>query len=134
MTDRILIDTPKEATDRSFGTVMTIAFLVLAVLFRSHLIPVIIFGAISLLCLALTVIKPEWLGGSRKIWLGFGAFLHKIISPLILFAIYVTMIVPIGLLMQIFRDPLNRKGKKFSDSYWKTIDENDHAPDMRRQF
>ncbi len=55
----------------------------------------------------------------NKIWNNLGILLNKIISPLVMFLIFMITFFPIGLIFKIFRiDILNKKIDKESPSYW----------------
>ena len=69
-------------------------------------------------------------------WFKLGLFLHKVISPIILFFVYFISIIFVGLLMKIFgNDPLEKKFNKNNKSYWirrKKSKENEF--DLDKQF
>ncbi len=51
-------------------------------------------------------------------WMRFGLLMSKVITPLILSAIYFLLITPLGFFMRVFaKDPLNRKILAAADSY-----------------
>ena len=65
-------------------------------------------------------------------WMGLGVSMGKVTSPIILAALFLTMFVPIGLLLRLIRrDPLQRTLDKAAPSYWE-----DYAQpaDNRRYF
>ena len=61
-----------------------------------------------------TLLKPL-----NIIWFKFGLFLHKIINPLVMGMLFLTTIIPIGLIMRIVGyDPLKKDFDKKSITYW----------------
>lgn len=55
----------------------------------------------------------------NRLWFKFGLLLHKIVSPVILFLLYVVAIVPAGLIMKAMgKDPLRLTMDRGADTYW----------------
>jgi len=53
------------------------------------------------------------------VWMGFGLTLGLVTSPVIMFALYAVLIVPVGLFFKLTgRDLMRRKLDAKSDSYW----------------
>jgi hypothetical protein len=66
-----------------------------------------------------TVIAPGLLTPFNRTWMHFGLFLHKIVNPLVMGAIFFCVITPAGILMRIMgRDPLKRKYDRNEKTYW----------------
>lgn len=88
---------------------------------------------VSLVFLFLGLIKSKSLIPLLNLWLKFGLLLSKIISPVIIFLLYLLVVVPIGICMQLLKkDYLNLKINKNLDSYWEHRDE--FKSSMRNQF
>ncbi len=127
------MDEVKLGSNRSFGIVFFIVFLIIATY------PLINQGEIriwslllSLLFLALGLLNTKILTPLNKIWFEFGLFLGKIISPLVMGIIFFLVVTPIGVLMKILnKDLLNLKYHK-KKSYW--IEKNDPKSKMKNQF
>ena len=127
------MDDIKISSNRSFGIVFFIVFLIIATY------PLINQGEIriwslllSLLFLALGLLNTKILTPLNKIWFEFGLFLGKIISPLVMGIIFFLVVTPIGVLMKILnKDLLNLKYHK-KKSYW--IEKNDPKSKMKNQF
>ena len=127
------MDDIKVSSNRSFGIVFFIVFLLIA------LYP-LIFGAeirlwsliISFIFLILGIIKSKILTPLNKIWFKFGIFFGKIISPFIMGIIFFLVVTPIGFIMRILgKDVLNLKFNK-NKSYW--IAKNGPKSKMKNQF
>lgn len=92
--------------------------------------------AAAVLFLLLALIAPRLLRPLNRLWMRFGALLNRIVSPLILGAMYFLLITPIALLFKIRgRDVLKRNFDKRASSYW--TDRSPPGPEGRtfpRQF
>ncbi len=89
--------------------------------------------AAVLLAVALTV--PRVLAPARRAWLNLGRLLGHVANPVLLGAVYVAVIIPVGGLMRLFRrDALARRRAPRAESYWvpgaKTLD----AENLKEQF
>ena len=127
------MDEIKISSNRSFGIVFFIVFLLIAtypLLNNDH---VRIWSLIiSIVFLILGLLNSKILFPLNKIWFKFGILLGKIISPLIMGLIFFVVVTPIGLLMRLFnKDLLNLKFNK-SKSYW--IEKSEPKSKMKNQF
>ena len=69
--------------------------------------------------LLITLVKPNLLAPLNRLWFKFGMLLAKIINPIVMFLIYVTTMVPIGLLLRLSgKDLLSLKLDSDENSYW----------------
>ena len=127
------MDDIKISSNRSFGIVFFIVFLLIA------LYPIIIGQnvrlwslAISLVFLVLGIANSPILTLFNKLWFKFGILLGKFISPLIMGMIFFFVVTPIGLIMRAFgKDLLNLKYNK-DKSYW--IKKSGPKSKMKNQF
>ena len=127
------MDDIKIGSNRSFGIVFFIVFLLIAIY------PLINQGEmrvwsllISLLFLILGIINSKILTPLNKVWFKFGVFLGKIISPIVMGVIFFLVVTPIAFLMRMLKkDLLNLKFNKNS-SYW--IEKTDPKSTMKNQF
>tara|TARA_B100000676_G_C17891921_1_gene739664 strand:- start:9 stop:377 length:369 start_codon:yes stop_codon:yes gene_type:complete len=107
------------STNKSFGIVFFIVFLILAVypLINGKSINVSLL-VISLIFLVLGLINSKLLTPLNKIWFKFGILLGKIISPIIMGMIFFLLVTPIGIIMRLLKkDVLNLKLNN-NRSYW----------------
>lgn len=76
--------------------------------------PWIVFGALSLMALAVPImLQPVY-----RMWMRFGLMMSKITTPIIMGAVFYLIITPTGLVMKVFsRDPLRRKLVDKESSY-----------------
>jgi hypothetical protein len=127
------MDDIKISSNRSFGIVFFVVFLLIA------LYPIINEGElriwsliISINFLILGLLNSKILAPLNKIWFKFGIFLGKIVSPLVMGIIFFLVVTPIGLIMRLLgKDVLNLRYNK-SKSYW--IEKNGPKSRMKNQF
>ena len=127
------MDDIKISSNRSFGIVFFVVFLILA------LYPFISGGdiriwslIISLIFLVLGILNSRILSPLNKLWFKLGIFLGKIISPIIMGTIFFLVVTPIGILMRLLgKDLLNLKFNN-NNSYW--IKKEDSKSKMKNQF
>ena len=73
---------------------------------------------IAALFALVTVLSPAWLLPLNKLWFKLGLLLGRIVSPIVLSAIFFLLITPVALLRRAFgRDELKMR-KRAVDSYW----------------
>ena len=127
------MDDVKIGSNRSFGIVFFIVFLLIAIY------PLINGGELRLWSLIISIfffvlglINSKILNPLNKLWFKVGIFLGKIISPLVMGIIFFLVVTPIGILMRILnKDLLNLKFNK-KKSYW--IEKNEPKSKMKNQF
>lgn len=111
---------PEGGSDRAFGIVFAVVFAVIAAW------PVLKDGPMRLwaagvsggfLVLALAI--PKVLAPLNRLWMAFGLLLARVVSPVMLFVVYVIAVVPTGLVMRLRgKDPLHRRFDPAAESYW----------------
>ena len=127
------MDDIKISSNRSFGIVFFVVFLLIA------LYPLIYNGEIriwsliiSLIFLVLGLINSRILNPLNKLWFKFGILLGKIVSPIIMGIIFFLVVTPIGFIMRILgKDLLNLKFNA-NKSYW--IEKTGPKSKMKNQF
>ena len=127
------MDDIKISSNRSFGIVFFIVFLLIALYPLTNNEEIRIWSSIiSLIFLVLGLLNSKILTPLNKLWFKFGILLSKIISPLIMGIIFFLVVTPIGLLMRILgKDLLNLKYNN-NKSYW--VEKNGPKSRMRNQF
>ena len=127
------MDDIKISSNRSFGILFFILFLIIA------LYPLINNEdlrtwslLISLVFLILGIINSRILTPLHILWIKFGIFLGKIVSPLIIGLIFFLVVTPIGFIMRAMgKDLLNLKFNK-NKTYW--IEKKGPKSKMKNQF
>jgi len=127
------MDDIKIGSNRSFGIVFFIVFLLIAIYPLINQGEIRVWSVlISLLFLILGIINSKILTPLNKAWFKFGIFLGKIISPIVMGIIFFLVVTPIAFLMRILKkDLLNLKYNKNS-SYW--VEKTDPKSTMKNQF
>ena len=127
------MDDVKISSNRSFGIVFFIVFLIIALYPLTYSDEIRIWSAIiSLIFLALGLFNSKILTPLNKLWFKFGIFLGKIISPIIMGIIFFLVVTPIGLLMRLLgKDLINLKYNN-NKSYW--IEKKGPKSKMKNQF
>ena len=127
------MDDIKISSNRSFGIVFFVVFLLIALYPLTYSEELRIWSVIiSLIFMVLGLINSKILTPLNKLWFRFGIFLGKIISPVIMGIIFFLVVTPIGLVMRLLgKDLLNLRYNK-NKSYW--IEKNDPKSKMKNQF
>ena len=106
----------KLPSNKSFGLTFSIIFFIfflINIFYFYSLQNSILLLSFSLFLLVISLYKPNIFYLLNKLWMNFGFVLFKIINPFILLIVYVVSIIPIGLIMKLFRyNPLKIKPKK----------------------
>ena len=110
----------ERGTNKSFGIVFSIVFLVVALYPLIHSEKINIWAlVIAAVFLIITLIRPASLTLLNILWTKFGYMLGGIMAPIVMFIVYFLTVVPTGLIMKLFRkDLLSQKINKKVDSYW----------------
>ena len=88
---------------------------------------------LSFIFLILGILESKVLMPLYKAWMLIGKYVGKIISPIVIFLIYFTVILFTNILLKIFRkDILALKFDNSKDSYW--VKRHDFKIDMDNQF
>lgn len=125
---------PEKPSEKSFGIVFSIVFLIVALypLIFSYSIHIWALG-ISILCLILAFLAPKMLTLPNKLWFKFGLLLGSIVAPIFLALVYFLTVVPTGLFMRLLgKDLLKQKLDANTNSYW--IKRSESIGSMKNQF
>lgn len=127
-----VVDPPSE---RSTGLVFTAVAAIVAIIFRSDTVILIIAASFTMILFAASLLKPAILKPLNIIWFKFGLVLHRIVNPIVMLAMFAVAIVPAGLLMRIWRDPLRSRPAKDGLTYWIRRDSSElRTGSMKNQF
>lgn len=128
---------PEGSSDRSFGLVFAIFFLLVALqpMLYDHdprrwaLVLSAAFGVVALA-------MPFILAPANRIWAKFGLLLHAIVSPVALGILFYGVVTPTGMLMRLLgKDSLCLRFDPSAQTYW--IVRTPPGPDaesLKRQF
>ena len=123
----------KIGTNRSFGIVFFIVFLIISIwpLLSSNEIRIWSL-IISIIFLILGIVDSKILTPLNKLWFKFGIFLGNIISPIVMGIIYFVVATPIAFLLRVFKKDVLSLKKTKKNSYWKIKDK--YSTSMKNQF
>ena len=127
------MDDIKISSNRNFGIVFFIVFLLVAVypILKGNDLRIWSL-LISFAFLILGLINSKLLTPLNKLWFKFGLLLGKIITPLIMGFIFFIVVTPIGILMRLLgKDLLNLKYNE-KKTYW--IEKTGPKSKMKNQF
>jgi ABC-type Fe3+ transport system permease subunit len=122
------------STEKSFGVVFSIVFLLVALhpLINSEEIHLWAI-TVSVIFLFLAYVIPNVLSIPNRLWFKFGMLLSSIISPIVMGLVYITTVLPTGLIMRLLgKDLLRQKLDKKAQTYW--IERSGPIGSMKNQF
>ena len=127
------MDDVKIGSNRSFGIVFFVVFLIIATYPLINGDELKLWSLIiSIVFLFLGLINSKILNPLNKLWFKFGIFLGKIISPLVMCIIFFLVVTPIGLLMRLLNKDLLNLRFNNNGSYW--IEKTESKSKMKNQF
>ena len=123
----------KIGSNRSFGIVFSIVFLIIA------LYPLLNSDGIRIWSIILSstffifgVLNSNILSPLNRIWFKFGIILGRIVSPIVMGLVFFLVVTPTSLILRLFKkDNLNLK-KNDNTTYW--IEKSDKKSNMKNQF
>lgn len=127
----------KMGSERSFGIVFAIVFLLIA------LFPLLGDGGVRLWSAGvaavfggLAFLAPELLAPLNTLWFKFGMLLSKIMSPIVMGILFFVTVTPTGLIMRARgKDLLRQKLDPDAETYWIEVDPEQAAlTSMKKQF
>ena len=123
----------KGSSNRSFGIVFFIFFLIIAVYPMFFDKELRIWSLLlSLIFLILGLAKSRILTPLNLLWFKFGILLGRIVSPVVMGLVFFLVVTPTGLIMRALKKDLLNLKKKNSNTYW--IKKDQVKTDMKNQF
>jgi len=123
----------KIGSNRSFGLVFSIVFLIIALypLLNDDSVKIWLI-ILSLIFFILGLLNSNILYPLNRIWFKFGIILGGIVSPIVMGLVFFFVVTPISLILRLLKkDTLNLK-KNDSMTYW--IKKLDKKSKMKNQF
>lgn len=127
----------RSSSDRGFGLVFAAVFAIIG------LWPVLDLAGVRWWALAIAagfaataLLRPSLLAPLNRVWTAFGLLLHRIVNPLVMGVIFVTTIIPIGLVLRLRgHDPLRLRRDPAANTYWIVREPPGPTPEtMKNQF
>jgi Saxitoxin biosynthesis operon protein SxtJ len=126
----------KTASSRSFGFLLAAVLLIVAMLsYWAHGHAYVYWGTAGAMLLVLALVMPRVLAPLKRLWLKLGRFLHVVVSPLILTAVYALVFIPVGAIIRLFgKDLLCLKPDPSATSYWIARTSSSTPESLKDQF
>ena len=124
----------QQSSEKSFGVVFSIVFLIVALypLINSESLRIWAL-VVSIIFFLLAFLVPKILVLPNKLWFKFGLLIGSIVAPIVLTLIYFVTVLPTGLIMRLLgKDLLKPKLDKNAKSYW--IERKEPMGSMKNQF
>ncbi|MEA3195200.1 MAG: hypothetical protein QOD26_3533 [Betaproteobacteria bacterium] len=100
-------------SDRKFGWTFAAIFLLIGAVSYPWMIP--LAGVIAII----TLTRAEWLSPAKRAWMKLGEILNKVVSPIVMGAIFFLIFAPVGIVMRLAgRDALSMRLDKTLPTYW----------------
>ena len=124
----------EQSSEKSFGVVFSIVFLIVA------LYPLITSAGLRIWALVVSIIlfllaflAPKILVLPNKLWFKFGLLIGSIVAPIVMAFVYFVTVLPTGLIMRLLgKDLLKQKLDKNAKSYW--VKRSEPMGSMKNQF
>jgi hypothetical protein len=121
---------PALPSNRSFGWTFAGIFLVVG---AYATLPWLL--ALAALTAAITAVREQWLTPLNRAWMKFGELLGRVVSPIVLGAIFFVVFTPVALVMRLAgRDAMKRRWEPRAPSYWVRRDPPGPADDSFRDM
>ena len=123
----------KLPTNRNFGIVFSLVFLIIALWPLLKQNDVRLWSlSISGIFFALGLLNSKLLLPLNKIWFKFGILLGSIIAPIVMGIVFFLVVTPTGLIMKLFRKDLLNLKKNKKETYW--LDKDNSNSSLKNQF
>ncbi len=129
-------DEAPTSSDKSFGYVFAAVFAILGAWPLIHAqTPRWWMFAVAVAFALVAIVRPQILRPLNRLWYQFGLLLHRVMSPLVMTAIFFLCVTPLAVLMRMLgKDVLMLKRRPDLSSYWIASDAPPSAKSLRRQF
>ena len=123
----------KLPTNRNFGIVFSIVFLIIALwpLLKQNDLRLWSLS-ISGIFFVLGLFNSKLLSPLNKIWFKFGMLLGSIIAPIVMGIVFFLVVTPTGLIMKLLRKDLLNLKKNKKETYW--LDKDNSNSSLKNQF
>ena len=134
MSEKISYIQTEQSSEKSFGVVFSIVFLIVALYPLINSASLRIWAlVVSIIFFLLAFLAPKILVFPNKLWFKFGLLLGSIVAPIVMAFVYFVTVLPTGLIMRLLgKDLLKQKLDKNAKSYWVKRDE--PMGSMKNQF
>ena len=115
-----MTEAPETSELRRFGLTVGGMFLLLGLVswWRGHVLPPRVLWTLGALLCAPALVAPALLGAVQRVWMRAAAVLGEVNSRIILTVLFYAVIAPVGRVLRLFRDPLERSLSDQKASNW----------------
>jgi len=134
MSEKISYIQTEQSSEKSFGIVFSIVFLIVALypLINSESLRIWAL-VVSIIFFLLAFLAPKILVLPNKLWFKFGLLIGSIVAPIVMAFVYFVTVLPTGLIMRLLgKDLLKQKLDKNAKSYW--VKRSEPMGSMKNQF
>ena len=126
--------TVKSGSERSFGIVFAIVFLLIGIYPLTDGSEIRLWSLIiAFIFFVLAYVAPQYLSVPNKLWTKLGFLLGAVVTPIVMALVYFSTVVPIGVFMKLLgKDSLNKKIDSSAKTYW--IERDQPVGSMKNQF
>ena len=94
---------------RSYGLLFAAVAVIVAVLWRDSPTVPLVARATAAILAAVRLVAPVFLKPINLLWFQFGLLTHRVVNPIVMFAVYAAVLVPAGAIMRLWCDPLRSR-------------------------
>jgi len=129
-------DAPKMSSERNFGLVFAAMFALLALSPLVHANQLRVWPLpIALFFLGAALLAPRVLAPLNRLWFWIGMLLGKVMTPVVMAALFFVTVTPVGIAMRLAgKDPLRLKRDPAAKSYWVGRSAQPTAESLKDQF
>jgi len=130
------MDDIQVSSDRSFGVVFTVIFIVVALwpYFSDGHSPIIWASIVAAIFCAAALIKPSLLAPMNRAWMRFGLLLSRVMTPILLGIFFFGFFIPLAILMRLMgMKLLQLEFDNNAESYWINRNPPEPRPDSAKQ-
>ena len=135
MSEKISYIQTEQSSEKSFGVVFSIVFLIVSLfppLINSEGLRIWAL-VVSIIFFLLAFLAPKILVLPNKLWSKFGLLIGSIVAPIVMAFVYFVTVLPTGLIMRLLgKDLLKQKLDKNAKSYW--VKRSEPMGSMKNQF
>ena len=115
--------TPPRQTERAFGVMFTAVFAIIAAV-GFFVFDVLLAWAVVVAFAFLTIalLAPWLLLPLNRLWMKFAQRLGRVSNFVLLGAFFYIFVLPTGLIMRLFTDPMRRKVDPAATTYWSPVE------------
>lgn len=104
-------------SERATGLVFAAVAAIAGAVFYANVLVLAVCAGLCLGLIAVSAFRPALLRPVNRAWFRFSLLLSRIVNPVVLGLMYALAILPFGLVMRLWRDPLRRR-RTDAPSYW----------------